>query len=210
MSDCLAAIARHRVVPVIVCDSPQHADPLADALAEGGLPVAEVTLRTPAALDVIAQLARKPQLLVGAGTVLTVADAKRAIESGAQFVVSPGFDRQVVDYCLAARVTVLPGVATATELQQALAAGVEVVKFFPAEAIGGTTLLKALAAPFPQLRFVPTGGIDAENLHHYLSIPAVLACGGSWMVRRDWINGGDFAAVAAATRAAVELAQSVG
>jgi 2-dehydro-3-deoxyphosphogluconate aldolase / (4S)-4-hydroxy-2-oxoglutarate aldolase len=188
----ISELARHRVIPLIVSEDASRAKGLGDALVAGGLPVAEVALRTNAALDIIEQLARNDKLLVGAGTVLSAEAAQQVIDRGARFVVSPGLDESVVNFCRDRDVFALPGVATATELQQALRLGLEVVKFFPAEAIGGVPLLKALAGPFPDVRFVPTGGISADNLANYLALPSVVACGGSWMVRQDWIEAGRF------------------
>lgn len=201
----LATITKVRLVPVIVCDDPTAADPLSAALVEGGLPIAEVTLRTPAAFDIIERMAKHSGLLVGAGTVLSAEQADRAIEAGAAFVVSPGLDEGVLSACQRRDVPVLPGVATASEVQQAVNLGLQNLKFFPAEAIGGTKLLKALSGPFPKVRFVPTGGIGPENLKDYLSLPAVLACGGSWMAPRDWIQRGEWERLTQAVREAVQL-----
>ena len=207
-SSAFDTLARYRLVPVIVCGDASRAADLGKALVDGGLPIAEVTLRTPTALDAIEQLAANDQLLVGAGTVLSIDAAQQAIDRGAKFIVSPGLDEQVVQFCLARGVAVLPGVATPSELQHALGLGLSAVKFFPAEAIGGVRLLKALAGPFPGVRFVPTGGISADNLGDYLHVRSVLACGGSWMVKQDWIDDGKFAELRSAVRQAVELATS--
>ena len=202
-------LAKYRLVPVVVLDDARDAEPLGMALIAGGLPVAEVTLRTPAAFEAIAVMARDPQLVVGAGTVTRAADVARVVEAGARFVVSPGFSAAVVDECRKLGVPVLPGVATATELQMALDAGVGTVKFFPASAAGGPPMIKALAAPFPDVRFVPTGGIDESSLADYLSLPAVLAVGGSWMVAKKLVSSHDFATVTSLSEKACAVAREV-
>lgn len=196
------ALAKFRLVPVVVLDDAQDAEALAQALIVGGLPIAEVALRTPAALESIAVMAREPGLLVGAGTVVRPDDVAKVVDAGARFVVSPGFSSAVVRECQRLEVPVLPGIATATELQMALDAGVDTVKFFPASAAGGPAMVKALAAPFSEARFVPTGGIDSASLASYLAIPSVLAVGGSWMVARKLIADLDFAMVTALTEQA--------
>jgi len=196
------ALTKYRLVPVVVLDDMRDAVPLADALTAGGLPVAEVTLRTPAALESIAIMARDPNLLVGAGTVVRADDVARVVDAGARFVVSPGFSPAVVRECQRLGVPALPGIATATELQMALDAGLDTVKFFPASAAGGPAMVKALAAPFTEARFVPTGGIDAASLGSYLAIPSVVAVGGSWMVARKLVAAHDFATVTSLTEQA--------
>lgn len=178
----LKAIEESRLVPVIVIDDPSLARPLAEALVAGGLRCAEVTFRTPAAEAALAAMAADRRLLVGAGTVLRPKQVSRAVAAGARFIVSPGLSPGVVKHCQHIGVPVLPGVATATDIQAALESEVEVLKFFPAEPLGGLTMLKALAAPFPNVRFVPTGGITATQLPDYLANPSVFAVGGSWMV----------------------------
>lgn len=183
-SDALAVVQRTRLLPVVVIDDAQGAVPLADALCAASLPIAEITLRTPAALPVLERLAARDDLLVGAGTVLTAEQARRAIDAGASFVVSPGFDDGVVSVCRAQRVPVIPGVATASEIQRAFVHQFRVVKYFPAEASGGSTALSALSAPFGEMKFIPTGGIAQHNVDDYLALPSVLAVGGSWMVPR--------------------------
>jgi len=193
----------HALVPVVVLDDPAAALPLGQALIDGGLPVAEVTLRTPEALKGIQELAGHGGLLVGAGTVLTPGQVDLAVAAGARFVVSPGLSRAVVERCRAVGVPVLPGAVTATEVQAAIELGLEAVKFFPAGTSGGPAAVAALAAPFGGLRFVPTGGIDAGNAGDYLALPSVLAVGGSWMVPRAAIKAGDFARVRELTSAAV-------
>lgn len=199
----LDEVALRRIVPVVVLDDAASAGPLAEALVAGGLPVAEVTLRTAAALDAIAAMAARDDLLVGAGTVLTAAQVDQAVDAGARFVVSPGTSRAVVERARQRGVAVLPGAVTATEIQAALELGIDTVKFFPAGTSGGPAAIKALAAPFGGVRFVPTGGVSAANLDDYLSIPSVLAVGGSWMVPQAAIREGDFDTVRRLTEDAV-------
>jgi 2-dehydro-3-deoxyphosphogluconate aldolase/(4S)-4-hydroxy-2-oxoglutarate aldolase len=201
-------IAAHRLVPVIALRRDDWADPLASALVAGGLPIAEVTFRTAAAPATIRKMASRKELLVGAGTVLTVEQVDEAHQAGARFVVTPGFDSAVVDRCLALNLPICPGVCTPSDISQALGVGLRLVKFFPAEAIGGVKTLRAIAAPFGMMRFVPTGGIGPGNLAEYLAVPQVAACGGSWMVKPSLYAGGDFRAVEEATREAVRLAKS--
>lgn len=210
MPDVLDTIAAERLLPVVVIDDARDAPPLGDALKRGGLHCAEITLRTPAAEDSLAALAGDPGLLVGAGTVLTAAQAARVIDLGAKFVVTPGFSLAVVRHCQARGVPVFPGVATATELIMALDAGIETVKFFPAERLGGIATLKALAQPFHMVRFIPTGGVSAANLADYLAHPAVPAAGGSWMVSPALIGGEKFDEIAKLTAEAVALAGDPG
>lgn len=206
MTEVLTAITAARLLPVVVIDDARTAPPLAAALRRGGLPCAEITLRTAAAEDAIRALADDPGMLVGAGTVLNAAQAARAIDAGARFVVTPGMSRDVVRHCQARSVPVFPGVATATEVMAALDAGIETVKFFPAEQLGGVATLKALAAPFRSVRFIPTGGITAANLTGYLRLPAVLAAGGSWMVAAGLISAGNFGEITRLTAEAVAIA----
>ena len=176
-----------RLIPVVALDRAEDAEPLADSLSAGGLRCAEITLRTDAALDSIQALAGREEFLIGAGTVHSVEQAKAAVEAGAQFVVTPGFNPRTVMCCQENQVPVFPGIATPTDLELALEHGVETVKFFPAETLGGVNTLKAFSGPYGQMRFIPTGGIHAGNLADYLALPSVLACGGSWMVKAgDW------------------------
>ena len=199
-------LGRHRIVPVVVLDDAGQAAPLASALIEGGLPVAEVTFRTAAAADAIRVIAARGDVLVGAGTVLTAEQVDAAVAAGAGYVVSPGLSRAVVERCAHHGVPVLPGAVTATEVQAALELGCSTLKFFPAGTSGGPAAIRALAAPFGQVRFVPTGGVGAANLADYLSIPVVVAVGGSWMVPRAAIASGDWATIRDLTRAAVAAA----
>lgn len=192
MDEPLMALAAARLVPVVVLDDAADADALAGALVAGGLPVAEVTFRTHAAAEAIRVMSDRGDILVGAGTVLGPDQVDVAVAAGARFVVSPGLSRAVVERCGEHGVLALPGVVTATEIQAALELGLSMVKYFPAETAGGAPAIAALAAPFRDVRFVPTGGIGPKNLHEYLAIPAVAAVGGSWMVRRDHIRNGRF------------------
>jgi 2-dehydro-3-deoxyphosphogluconate aldolase / (4S)-4-hydroxy-2-oxoglutarate aldolase len=176
------------IVPVVAIENAIDAEPLARALIDGGLPCAEVTFRTKAAKDALAHITKAyPNMLVGAGTVLNVDQVKAAVENGARFIVSPGLHPKVVEYCLQNNIPITPGVATPTEIGLAIELGLDVVKFFPAEANGGLEYLKAVGAPFKGVHFIPTGGIDATNLLAYLKFTRVLACGGSWMVKSDLI-----------------------
>lgn len=195
----------HRLVPVIALDDASHADPLAEALVTGGLPVAEVTFRTPAALQVIERMAKRGDLLVGAGTVLSIEQANQAQAAGASFLVSPGFNPKVVSHAVSIGMPIFPGVCTPTEIEQALEHEIEVVKFFPAEAFGGLATIKALAGPYRTLRFLPTGGIGPGNVRDYLAFDRVVACGGSWMVSPSLYANGDFEAVRKAVAEAVAL-----
>ncbi|MEU6198511.1 bifunctional 4-hydroxy-2-oxoglutarate aldolase/2-dehydro-3-deoxy-phosphogluconate aldolase [Streptomyces sp. NPDC047061] len=205
MSGTIASVlAGARLVPVLTVPDIATAAPLADALSAGGARCAEVTFRTSGAEQVLKTMAAHGGLAVGAGTVLSAEQAERAVAAGARFVVSPGFDEQVVMKCRELGVPVVPGIATATELMRALRAGLDTVKIFPAEPLGGIRTLRALAAPFPGVRFVPTGGISAPRLTEYLAEPAVLAVGGSWMATASHLGRGDFEAVQRLTAEAVE------
>jgi 2-dehydro-3-deoxyphosphogluconate aldolase/(4S)-4-hydroxy-2-oxoglutarate aldolase len=204
--DALAALRAARLVPVVVIDDASDADGLGSALVAGGLPVAEVTFRTAAAEEAIRALAARGDVLVGAGTVLTVAQVDLAVAAGAAYVVSPGLSRAVVERCAEHGVLALPGAVTATEVQAALELGLTTVKFFPAGTSGGAPAIAALAAPFGGVSFVPTGGVGPANLHEYLAIPAVAAVGGSWMVPRDRIRAGDVDGIARLVADAVALA----
>lgn len=204
--DVLARLSDARLVPVVVLDDAAQAGPLAQALVDGGLPVAEVTFRTAAAADSIRTMADRGDVLVGAGTVLTADQVDQAVAAGAAYVVSPGLSRAVVERCQEHGVLALPGAVTATEVQAALELGLTTVKFFPAGTSGGAPAITALAAPFGGVRFVPTGGIGPANLGDYLDIPAVAAVGGSWMVPRDRIAAGDVETITRLTAEAVALA----
>lgn len=208
-ADVLASLAAHRLVPVVVLDDAASADGLAGALVAGGLPVAEVTFRTAAAEESIRIMAARGDIVVGAGTVLTVDRVDVAVGAGASYIVSPGLSRAVVERCGEHGVAVLPGAVAETEVQAALELGLSTVKFFPAGTSGtsgGAKAIAALAAPFGGVAFVPTGGVGPANLHDYLSLPSVLAVGGSWMVPRDLVAQGKFAEVEALVAEAVALA----
>jgi 2-dehydro-3-deoxyphosphogluconate aldolase/(4S)-4-hydroxy-2-oxoglutarate aldolase len=206
-ADLTEHLRRLRIVPVIVISDPAHAVPLAAALADGGLPCAEITFRTPQAGEAVSRIAgERPDLLVGAGTVLTPEQAVAAKRAGARFIVAPGFNPAVVDWCLAHDMPVYPGVATPTEIEMALGKGLRVLKFFPAEAIGGLSYLKAIAAPYTEVEFMPTGGITAANLASYLAFKRIVACGGSWMAPADWISAQQFDRIRDEARRAVEIA----
>tara|TARA_B100001971_G_scaffold210167_1_gene235095 strand:+ start:126 stop:731 length:606 start_codon:yes stop_codon:yes gene_type:complete len=174
-----------KLIPVVALEDADDAEPLADALCAGGLSVAEVTLRTDSAIDVIRRLGARDDFLLGAGTVHSIEQAQEVVEAGAHFVVTPGFNPRTVAWCLENNVPVFPGIATPTDLEMALEHNIDVVKFFPAETLGGVNTLKAFSGPYHNVRFIPTGGISAENLTDYLALPGVLACGGSWMVQVD-------------------------
>lgn len=207
MTDSTAPLDRIRslrLVPVIVIDDADDAVPLARALAGGGLPCAEVTFRTAAAGQALERIAAEvPEVFVGAGTVLTPAQAASAVKSGAKFIVAPGFGPAVVDYCLEHDIPVFPGVATPTEIEAALAKGLSVMKFFPAEPLGGVNYLKAMSAPYGKIEFMPTGGISPANVGSYLALRNVVACGGSWMAPQDWIAAKQFDRIRDAVAAAV-------
>ena len=197
------------VVPVVVLDDVKDALPLAKALTEGGLPCAEVTFRTEAAEESIKVMAEAyPDMVVGAGTVLTIEQVDAAVKAGAKFIVSPGFDPEIVDYCLEKEIPIFPGCVTPSEVAQAVKRGLKVVKFFPAEPSGGVVMIKAMAAPYNQLRFMPTGGIGTQNLKDYLEFNKIICCGGSWMVKADLIKNGEFDTICKLTKEAKELAKS--
>lgn len=206
MSDMMKLIGKYKLVPVVVLEDAKDAVSLAKSLIEGGLPCAEVTFRTAAAEESIRKMTEAfPEMLVGAGTVLTTEQVDRAVAAGAKFIVSPGFNPRIVDYCLDKGIPMIPGCCTPSDIEQALERGLEVVKFFPAEAAGGVPMLKALAGPYRNVRFMPTGGIGPANLKNYLALPAVLACGGSWMVKESLVNAGEFDKIRELTMETVKL-----
>jgi 2-dehydro-3-deoxyphosphogluconate aldolase/(4S)-4-hydroxy-2-oxoglutarate aldolase len=205
MADVVDQIEHHRVVPVVVIHDASRADGVADALVRGGLPLAEVTFRTPAAATALRAMSHSSDLLVGAGTVITASQVEQAVDAGARFIVSPGFSRSVVRRCAELRVPVFPGVATASEVMAALDEGLSTVKFFPAQSSGGAAAIRALAGPFPQVRFIPTGGVNPGNANDYLALPSVVAVGGSWMVPPAAVRDGDMDTVAALAREAAAL-----
>ena len=206
MTEMYEKLGQLKLIPVVVIEDAADAAPLGRALLDGGLPCAEVTFRTAAAPQAIAALAELGGLLVGAGTVLTVDQAKQAVDSGAEFIVTPGFSPQVVGYCVDNDIPVTPGVCTPSGIEAALGFGLNVVKFFPAEAFGGLKTLKAISGPYGMMKFIPTGGIGPDNLVDYLAFEKVLACGGSWIVKKDLIAAGNFAEITRLTGDAVSLA----
>ena len=210
MTDVLQKFHELGVVPVVVLDDAKDAEALGKALCDGGLPVAEVTFRTAAAEESIRIMASKfPDMLVGAGTVLTVDQAKRAVAAGAKFIVSPGFNAKVVKYCVDNGIPVTPGIQTPTEIEMALEFGLKVVKFFPAEAAGGLKMIKALAGPYVHTYFMPTGGISLKNAPDYLSYEKIWAVGGSWIAKKDDISAGNFEKIKLNAEEAVALVKAI-
>ncbi len=203
-------IQRLGLIPVVAIPKLEQALPLAEALLAGGLPCAEITFRTAAAAEAIGQIKKRfPELLLGAGTVLTAEQVDMALGEGAEFIVSPGTNPLVVEHCLTKRAPIFPGVCTPTEIELALSKGVEVLKFFPAEAAGGVKFLQAVCAPYTHVKFIPTGGIDAKNIGQYLALKQVLACGGSWMVKPELLNAGAFDRVQQLASEAVALVREL-
>ncbi|HIT90455.1 MAG TPA: bifunctional 4-hydroxy-2-oxoglutarate aldolase/2-dehydro-3-deoxy-phosphogluconate aldolase [Candidatus Merdenecus merdavium] len=210
MNEVLERIQKMGIVPVVVLDDVKDAEPLAAALCKGGLPCAEVTFRTEAAEESIRIMKEKyPEMLIGAGTVLTIEQVDKAVNAGAEFIVSPGYDPEVVEYCIKKDIPVTPGVVTPSEVTQAVKAGLKVVKLFPAEQVGGLPLIKALAAPFPMLKFMPTGGINSENVKEYLKCDSIFACGGSWMVKGTLVKEKKMDEIATLAAQAVEIVKEI-
>lgn len=202
----LKEIEKIGIIPVVVLDRVEDALPLGKALVEGGLPCAEVTFRTAAAEESIRVMSENfPELLVGAGTVLTTDQVDRAVAAGAKFIVSPGLNPRIVKYCVEKGIVIVPGCANPSDIEQALENGLEVVKFFPAEAIGGLKLIKAMAAPYVGVKFMPTGGINAQNVRDYLAYDRIVACGGSWMVSGKLIKEGKFDEITELVREAAQI-----
>lgn len=206
MNTELEKLHKTRVIPVLALPDAKDAAPTAEALVAGGLPCAEITFRTGAAIESIKTMAARGDMLVGAGTVLKVDQVKAAVDAGATFIVSPGVNPKVVQYCVENNITITPGVATPTEIETALEFGLEVLKFFPAETLGGLNALKAISAPYNTVRFIPTGGVNVENLAAYLKFPKVLACGGTWIVKADLIADGKFDVIEKLCHEAVQIA----
>lgn len=205
MYEVLEKIQKIGIVPVVVLDDAKDAKPLAKALCEGGLPCAEVTFRTAAAEESIRIMAEEfPEMLIGAGTILTTEQVDRAVNAGAKFIVSPGLNPEVVKYCVSKDIPITPGTSNPSDIETALSFGLEVVKFFPAEAAGGLNMIKSLAAPYTNVKFMPTGGINANNINSYLAFDKIIACGGSWMVKGDLIKAGDFDKIRELTKEAVQ------
>ncbi|MBQ9419303.1 MAG: bifunctional 4-hydroxy-2-oxoglutarate aldolase/2-dehydro-3-deoxy-phosphogluconate aldolase [Synergistaceae bacterium] len=198
------------IIPVVVLDDAKDAAPLAKVLCENGLPCAEVTFRTAAAEEAIKTMSREfPDMLVGAGTVLTIEQADKAINAGAKFIVAPGLNPKIVQYCLDQSIPVTPGTQTPSEMEQALELGLKVVKFFPAEPSGGLNMIKAVAAAYVDLKFMPTGGINAKNVKDYLAYNKIIACGGSWMVKKDLIAAGEWDKIGAMVKEAADIVKEI-
>ncbi len=198
------------IIPIVVIHDIKDAEPLAKALVEGGLPCAEVTFRTEAAEEAIRIMTSLfPEMLVGAGTILTSDQVDRAVSAGAKFIVSPGFDSEIVDYCIAKEMPIYPGCITPSDITQAVHRGIKVIKFFPAESFGGVLTMKALAAPFTDIKFMPTGGVNAKNLANYLIFDRIIACGGSWMVKDDLVKAGKFGEIKQLVEEAVQLVTAI-
>ncbi len=205
-TNLLTQIAEKKIVPVVKLDHVSDAKPLGEALCTGGLPVAEVTFRTDAAEESIRIMKKEfPDMIVGAGTVVNVEQAKRALDAGSAFLVSPGISRPVVEFALENKLPVFPGTCTPTEVMIAMEYGLPLVKFFPAKQYGGLDTIKALAAPFPTMKFMPTGGVNASNILDFLAFDKIIACGGSWMVKDSLVNAGNFAEITRLTKEAVML-----
>ena len=210
MKDITERFEKLGVVPVVVLEDTKDAVPLATALVEGGLPCAEVTFRTKAAAESIRLMTEQfPEMLVGAGTVLTIEQVDDAVRAGAKFIVSPGFDAEIVDYCLKNEIPVFPGCISPSEVAQAVKRGLKIVKFFPAEPAGGISMIKAMAAPYTGIKFMPTGGINAKNLENYLSCDKIICCGGSWMVKGDLVKAGEFDKIRELTAEVRKLVDSI-
>lgn len=206
MNKILEQIKSIGIIPVVVLDDAKDALPLAKALMDGGLACAEVTFRTDAAEESIRLMSKAyPDMLVGAGTVLTTEQVDRAVAAGAKFIVSPGLNPRIVKYCVEKGIVITPGCCTPSEVEQAIENGLEVVKFFPAEQAGGLAMIKAMAAPYVHMKFMPTGGINPENVKDYLAFDRIIACGGSWMVKGDLIKAGNFDRVEQLTREAADI-----
>jgi 2-dehydro-3-deoxyphosphogluconate aldolase/(4S)-4-hydroxy-2-oxoglutarate aldolase len=205
MNHDFAQIRTLQLLPIVVMDKAEHAAALGEVLAAGGLSLVEVTFRTPAAESAVRTLAQRGDLLVGAGTILTTEQADRAIDAGARFLVAPGTNTKVVEHVLKRGFPMVPGVATPSEIELATSLGVEALKFFPAETMGGVAALKAFAGPYPDARFIPTGGITPELLPDYLRLSSVIACGGSWVAPRELLTAGRFDSIAALIEQAKKL-----
>lgn len=204
MYEVLEKIQKIGIVPVVVLNDSNDAKPLAKALCDGGLPCAEVTFRTDAAEESIRIMADNfPEMLIGAGTVLTTDQVDRAVAAGAKFIVSPGLNPTVVTYCINKNIPITPGTANPSDIEAALSLGLEVVKFFPAEAAGGLKMIKAMSAPYTSVKFMPTGGINADNINDYLAFDKIIACGGSWMVSPELVKAGRFDEIETLTKEAV-------
>ncbi|HEY9161580.1 MAG TPA: bifunctional 4-hydroxy-2-oxoglutarate aldolase/2-dehydro-3-deoxy-phosphogluconate aldolase [Desulfomonilia bacterium] len=209
MNDVLAVIGKFRILPIVAIKNAKDAIPLADALIAGGLPLVEVTFRTDAAEEAIRAIAARGDMLVGAGTVITVNQAEKAIAAGAQFLVSPGFDAEIVRFSLEKGIPITPGICTPSEVMAAMKLGLTTLKFFPAEAYGGLKTLKAISAPLASVKFIPTGGVNTKNLAEYLAFPKVLACGGTWLATSEMIEQERFEEITGFCEEAVLIAATV-
>ena len=210
MKNVLERIGNFGIIPVITISNPEDSQHIGKALLDGGLPCAEITLRSAGAIDAIKNLSSTfPEILIGAGTVLSSDQAEKSVFAGAQFIVSPGFDPHVAEWCQANGVPYTPGVATPSEINMALDFGLQILKFFPSEAMGGVMTLKAISAPYSDIRFIPTGGINSENLPSYLLLPSVHACGGSWIVSQEYLSEQNFPMITTKALEAVEIVREV-
>ncbi|WP_426350361.1 bifunctional 4-hydroxy-2-oxoglutarate aldolase/2-dehydro-3-deoxy-phosphogluconate aldolase [Alloiococcus sp. CFN-8] len=204
--EAISVVEEKKIVPVVTINNVNDAIKLGEALCEGGLPIAEITFRTSSAEGAIKEISKNiPEMLVGAGTVINLEQAKRALDAGAAFIVSPGINRSIIEFAIDNDIPIFPGVCTPTELMIALEYNLPVVKFFPAKQYGGLDTIKALAAPFPGIKFMPTGGINADNITKYLEFDRIIACGGSWMVKENLINDGEFSKIIELTKEALAL-----
>lgn len=210
MNETRDILAHHRIIPAVVIDDLKTAKPLSDALVAGGLPVVEVTLRTPDSLAALEQIINRRDMIVGAGTVTTLAQFDAAWRLGARFIVTPGLDEGILRHGYRKDLLVIPGAVTPTEIMQAQNLGVKLIKFFPSHAFGGLSAVEALSGPFPQMQFLPTGGINLDNLAAYLKNPNVFACGGTWMARREWLKEGAWDNIRNTTAQTVQIVRSVG
>lgn len=202
-------IEEFKLIPVVIIENPDDTLSLGQVLIEAGLPIIEITFRTQAAEQAISILSKNlPDLLIGAGTVLRIDQVKKAVSAGTQFIVTPGFNPKIVDYCIDTKIPIIPGVNTPSMVEWALDKGLKVVKFFPANLSGGTKMLNSLAGPYPDMKFIPTGGINNECLIDYLKLSNVFACGGSWIVKKDLISSGQFEEIKRLTKNALSLINS--
>ena len=208
MSDILEQLKKMRIMPIVAIQDAKDSMQLADTLIEGGLPCAEITFRTAAAIHAMRIMAQRGDILVGAGTVLKVDQVKAAVDAGAQFMVSPGFNPKVAGYCVENNIIITPGISTPSDIEAALDFGLEVLKFFPAEAFGGLKTLKAMSGPYATVKFIPTGGISPKNLLDYLQFSKVLACGGTWVAKSALISEGKFDQILRNTKEAVSLVKT--
>ncbi|MFW9945984.1 MAG: bifunctional 4-hydroxy-2-oxoglutarate aldolase/2-dehydro-3-deoxy-phosphogluconate aldolase [Candidatus Odinarchaeota archaeon] len=207
--DVYEKIKELKLIPVVIINNIEHAIPLGKALLEAGLPVIEITFRTEAAAESITQIVKRiPELFVGAGTVLKIEQVKAAVNAGSQFIVTPGFNPQVVDYCVENNITIIPGLNTPTMVEWALERGITLVKFFPADISGGPKMLKVLSGPYPTMKFIPTGGINNSNMIDYLKLDNVMAVGGSWIVKKELIESGKFNEIMKLIKEALSLIKS--